>query len=93
MAIITFEIDHSIMIYRDITNLGRFPVDIYKEPLRGILTYLIPVGVMITLPAKALMGFVSPLGVFLSLAFGIILITLSIKFWNHAIKQYTSASS
>src|SRR3989344_1861746 len=69
-GIITLEIDHAIMIYRDLTNLGRFPVDIYKQPLQGVLTYLVPVGIMITLPAKALMGLVSPIGVLLSFALG-----------------------
>lgn len=93
MAIITSEIDHSIMIYRDITALARFPVDIYKEPLRGALTYLIPIGIMITLPGKALMGLVSPVGVALSLMFGILCVIISLKFWNFALKKYTSASS
>lgn len=93
MAIITLEIDHTIMIYRDITNLGRLPIDIYKEPLKGILTFLIPVGIMITLPAKALMGLVSPVGVFGSFLLGGALIFLSIRFWNYALTKYTSASS
>lgn len=93
LAVITLEIDHSIMIYRDITNLGRLPIDIYKEPLKGILTFLIPVGIMITLPAKALMGFVSLSGVLGSLMLGSVLIFLSTKFWNSALKKYTSASS
>lgn len=93
MGIITLEIDHTIMIYRDLTNLGRFPIDIYKEPLRGVLTFLIPVGVMITLPAKALMGLVSFWGVFGSLILGIVLIFLSIRFWGYALQYYTSASS
>ena len=93
LGIITFEIDHTIMIYRDLTNLGRFPVDIYKQPLQGILTYLIPVGIMMTVPAKALFGLVSPLGVLGSVALGLLLMFLSFKFWNFAIKQYSSASS
>ncbi|MFV1916943.1 MAG: ABC-2 family transporter protein [Patescibacteria group bacterium] len=93
LAIITLEIDHTIMIYRDLTNLGRLPVDIYRQPLRGVLTYLIPVGVMITLPAKAFMGLITPLGIFISLILGTVVIVLSLKFWNFAIKQYTSASS
>lgn len=93
MAIITSEIDHSIMIYRDLTSLARFPVDIYKEPLKGALTFLIPIGIMITLPGKALMGLISPVGVVLSLIFGIICVVISLKFWNYALKKYTSASS
>lgn len=93
MAIMTMEIDHAIMIYRDFTALGRFPVDVYREPLRGFLTFLIPLGVMVTLPAKALMGLVSPLGILMSLIFGVFSLFLSFKFWNFAIKKYTSASS
>jgi len=92
-GIITLEVDHAVMIYRDITNLGRFPVDIYKEPLKAALTYLIPVGIMITLPAKAFMGLVSPIGVIGSFVLGGVLMYLSIKFWNKALKSYTSASS
>ena len=93
MGIITLEIDHTIMIYRDITNLGRFPIDIYKQPLQGILTYLIPVGIMITLPAKALMGLVSPWGVLLSFAIGVAAVLVSIRLWHFALTKYTSASS
>lgn len=93
LGIITLEIDHTIMIYRDLANLGRFPVDIYKGPLKGILTYFIPIGIMITLPAKALMGLVSLPGVLWSLCFGAIATTLSVKFWNLALRKYTSASS
>jgi ABC-2 type transport system permease protein len=93
MAIVTLEIDHSIMIYRDITGLGRFPVDIYKEPVRSVLTYFIPVGIMITLPAKYLVGTVSFKFVVFSFIFGAFLFYLSKKIWSLSIKKYTSASS
>ena len=93
MGIITLEIDHTIMIYRDLTSFGRFPVDIYKQPIQGLLTYLIPVGIMITFPAKALMGLMSTGGVLLSLLIGVVAILLSFKFWNFALKKYASASS
>jgi ABC-2 type transport system permease protein len=93
LGVITLEIDHTIMIFRDLTNLGRLPVDIYKQPLRGILTFLIPVGIMITLPAKAIMGFVTFYGVVLSFVLGVGAIFVSLRFWNFALKHYTSASS
>lgn len=93
LGIITLEIDHTIMIYRDLANLGRFPIDIYKEPLKGILTYLVPIGIMVSLPVKALLGLVSLPGVLWSLGLGVITIYLSIKFWNFALTKYTSASS
>lgn len=93
LGIITFEIDHTIMIYRDLTSMGRLPVDIYKEPLRGILTFVIPVGVMMTIPAKAFMGLINPLGIISTMLFGISLLVLSFRFWNFALKKYSSASS
>ena len=93
LAIISLEIDHTIMIYRDLTSFGRFPVDIYKQPLQGVLTYLIPVGIMITFPAKVLMGLTSAGGIATSLLIGLVAILLSFKFWNFALKKYTSASS
>ena len=93
LGIITLEIDHTVMIYRDLTSLGRFPIDIFRQPLRGILTYLLPVGIMISLPAKALMGLVSASGVFFSFVLGLALVFLAIKFWNFALTKYTSASS
>lgn len=93
LGIITLEIDHTIMIYRDLTNLGKFPVDIYREPLKGILTFLIPIGIMITLPAKAFMGLVTPTGVVGSFILGLLSIFLAIQFWRFALKRYTSASS
>lgn len=93
LAIITLEIDHMVMIYRDLTSLGRLPIDIYKQPLQGFLTYLIPVGIMITLPAKAIMGIVGPAGILTAFLVGIVAIFISLKFWNFALKKYTSASS
>lgn len=92
-GIITMEVDHTIMIYRDLTALGRFPVDIYRQPLQGFLTYLVPVGLMITLPAKALMGLVSLPGVLASFGFGLTAVFISLRFWDFALKKYSSASS
>lgn len=92
-GIVTLEVDHTIMIYRDIASLGRFPVDIYKQPLQGILTYVIPVGLMITLPAKALMGMASLPAILIAAAFAVGMLFASLKFWNYALTKYTSASS
>jgi len=92
-GIITTEVDHPVMVYRDIETMGRFPVDIYKEPLRQILTFVIPVGIMFTIPVKALLGITSVPWVIASFAVGFLTITLSLKFWSFAIKKYSSASS
>lgn len=92
-AIVTLEVDHTIMIYRDLTSLGRLPVDIYKQPLQGFLTYLVPVGIMITLPAKAIMGMVGPTGILIAFFIGILAVFVALRFWNYALTKYSSASS
>jgi ABC-2 type transport system permease protein len=92
-GILTLEVDHMVMVYRDVINLGRLPVDVYKQPLRAVLTFFIPVGIMITLPAKVLMGLVSIKGVFLSFVLGIAVVFIAKKFWDFSLTRYTSASS
>src|SRR5258708_6589771 len=54
IGIVTTEVDNAVMLYRDITQMGRLPVDIYKQPLRGFLTFIIPVAIIMTVPAKAI---------------------------------------
>ena len=93
MGIITTEIDHTIMIYRDVTSMARFPVDIYSEPLRGFITFVIPVGVMMTFPPKALFGLLHPSMIFVSMMIGISMLVISITFWRYSLSKYSSASS
>ncbi|HSW97196.1 MAG TPA: ABC-2 family transporter protein [Candidatus Saccharimonadales bacterium] len=93
MGVITTEVDNAIMLYRDITQMGRIPVDVYQEPLRGLLTFVVPVGIMMTIPAKAMMGLLSPLLTIISFALAVIVFYLSIKIWQRAIREYSSASS
>jgi len=93
LGIITLNIDHLIMVYRDFLNMGRFSVDIYKPPLKGILTYLIPVGIMLTFPAKVLMRLLDFKSIIASFALGCIFFLISLKFWKFSLKKYTSASS
>jgi len=90
LGIITTEVDHTIMIYRDITGLGRFPMEIYKEPIRSFFTFAIPVGIMMSFPTKALFSLLS--GPFIWYACGISLssFVFSLIFWNYALKKYQS---
>lgn len=93
LAILTTEIDHAILVYRDITGMGRFPIDIYKEPLRGLLTFVIPVGIMMSFPVKGLIGLLSPALILYSIIFAIAFLYISLRVWDIALKHYSSASS
>jgi len=90
-GILTTEVDNVIMIYRDLLNLGRFPIEIYQQIISFIFTFLIPVGVMITFPVKALFGFLSFKNAVFSFFISFFLLLLSIKLWQLGLKKYQSA--
>lgn len=90
LGIFTTEVDHTILIYRDLSRLGAFPVDIYAEPLRSLLTFVIPIAVMSTFPVKSLMGILSLNLVFISFAISGILFFIAMVMWNNALKKYQS---
>lgn len=91
LAVVTAEIDNTVMIYRDLNSVGRMPIDIFKEPLRGFLTFIIPIGIMMSFPVKALLGLLSPFLLIYSFIFALILFFISVKAWQAALKNYTSA--
>lgn len=93
LGIVTLEVDHMVWIYRDLTSMGKIPVDVYKEPVRSLLTNIIPVGIMMTVPVKSLMGLTSMGGVIFSLGVGLVSLWLSLKYWQYALTKYSSASS
>lgn len=93
MAILTTEVDNAIMLYRDIVQMGRVPIEVYQQPLRGFLTFILPIGIMIAFPAKALMGLLSIENICIALFVGVCAFFISLQFWKYALKRYSSASS
>lgn len=93
LGILTTEIDHAIMIYRDLTSMGRFPIDIYTEPLRSFITFVIPVGILMSVPTKALLGILNATTILIAFAIGFSFFGVSLLLWRYSLKQYTSASS
>lgn len=93
VCVLTTEIDHLIWIYRDVINTGRFPTDIYSKGVRYFLTFGLPVVILMTVPAKSLLGILSlPMGI-LSMVITAVFLTGSIFFWRYALSKYSSASS
>lgn len=93
LCILTTEVDHAIMIYRDVISMGRFPIDIYREPLRSLVTFILPVGIMMTYPPKAFLGILSLWSIIIAFVIGFSLFSFSLFLWRYALRRYTSASS
>lgn len=74
-------------------DVGRNPADVYRQPLRSVVTYLIPLASMITLPARALTG-TSPLAALVSgLALTAGFVLLATFLFRQGLKRYTGATS
>lgn len=93
IGILTTEVDNTLWIYRDLTQMGRLPIDIYREPISFLLTFVFPIAIMITYPAKALMGTLGMQLILFSFMFGIGLLCSSVALWRYALRYYSSASS
>lgn len=93
IGVITLAIDHLIEVYRDLLNLAHFPTDIYQRSIQAILTFAVPVIIMITIPTKVLMGILSWQWAILSFVISGIALWSSLRFWKYALRQYSSASS
>jgi ABC-2 type transport system permease protein len=93
IGVLTTEIDNLVMLYRDMTNMARYPTDIYAKGVQYLLTFTIPVVFLITIPAKSLLGLVSIETVGIAFGISAVFIFLSFKLWYFALARYTSASS
>ncbi len=93
LAILTTEIDHSIMIFRDLSRMGAISMDIYKEPIRSFLTFIIPIGIMITFPAKALLNLLETKLIIISFLISFLFLFFSLQIWNFSLKKYQSVGN
>ncbi len=93
ICILTTEIDHLVWVYRDLTSMARFPTDIYAKGVQFILTFTIPVIILVTFPAKALMGLLAWKWILVGLLVSGALLWLSLRFWRYSLGKYSSASS
>ncbi|MBI4039266.1 ABC-2 family transporter protein [Candidatus Daviesbacteria bacterium] len=93
IAMATQEVDSTIWIYRDLLNMARFPVDIYNKPVQLILTFIIPIALMVSFPAKILLGGLSVGWMMFDWFFTLTFLGLALWLWNRSLRAYSSASS
>ena len=72
---------------------GRYPVEIYPGWLQGVLTYVIPITFIITVPAQALTGRLDSGFVLVAVGVAVISVAVSSAFWRFGLKNYTGASA
>jgi ABC-2 type transport system permease protein len=74
-------------------QMARYPVGLYPGWLRLVLTWVVPVGIMTTVPAQALTGEL-PAGTLMgSLALALVLLAGASALFRGGLRRYASASS
>jgi ABC-2 type transport system permease protein len=93
VGILTTEIDHTIWTYRDLIRLAEFPVSMYIQPVRLALFFLLPAGMMITIPSQVLINTEPSYPLVIVFTIGIAFFVSSLFLWQWSLKRYSSASS
>src|SRR3990172_946101 len=72
---------------------GRFPVTVFPAWVRALLTFVVPIAFVTTVPASVLLGRLNVEFVLYAVGVAAILFTASVLFWRYAVRHYSSASS
>jgi ABC-2 type transport system permease protein len=86
-------VDNLRFLLSSAMDTGRWPVTVYRGWLRTLLTVVLPVALVTSFPAMALLGRMEPGLVLQAAAVGLGLLALSRWAWVSALAHYTSASS
>lgn len=86
-------VDNLSYLFTAIFDAARWPVTVFRGWVRFALTFVIPVGLMTTFPAMALLGTLTPGSLLAGLALGLGFLAGSRFVWTRAIRRYASASS
>jgi ABC-2 type transport system permease protein len=80
-------------LYSNAWQLARYPADIYARPIRLLFTYVLPVALIATVPARALVGTLDLTAVLVALGTSIVAVLMATAVWRQGLKQYTGATS
>jgi ABC-2 type transport system permease protein len=87
------KLDNILVIFQSMYEAGRWPIGIYPPWLRGALTFLVPIGFAITVPAEGLVGRMTTLNLLGAVALAVALPLISRWFWGIGVRHYSGASA
>jgi ABC-2 type transport system permease protein len=86
-------LDNLTYLLGSIFDTARWPVQVFPYLWRFVFTFIIPVAVMTTYPAMALLGRLDLNTALATIGGALALLVISRLIWRSAIRSYTSASS
>lgn len=87
------KIDNITELFDAFYQAGRFPIGVYRGWVRALLTFVVPIAFITTFPAATLIGLANAGDIAWGIGLAALLLLLTNRFWNFAIRHYSSASS
>ena len=80
-------------LFEGMYQTGRWPIGVYPGWLRYSMTYLVPVGFAVTVPAQAITHRLHWSTVVAALVFAVALTAFTRWFWQFGLRRYSGASA
>jgi ABC-2 type transport system permease protein len=93
LSFFVVRLDNLVYLMGAIFDSARWPVQVFRGAWRIVFTFVIPVAVMTTFPAMALLGTLDARTALATVAGAFAMVLISRMIWRAAIRNYTSASS
>jgi ABC-2 type transport system permease protein len=92
-AFFVVKVDNLTYLFSSIFDAARWPVTVFKGAWRAVFTFVVPLALMTTYPAEALLGRLEGITVVYSLLGTAALAAVSRGVWLFSLRRYSSASS
>jgi ABC-2 type transport system permease protein len=93
IAFFAVRVDNLLYLFQSIFDVARWPSSIFRGVLAILFTYVLPLALMTTYPALALLGRLRPLTGLGALFGTLVFAAFARLVWSLSIRRYTSASS
>lgn len=85
--------ENVLELFEGIYQTGRWPVTVYPVWLRFSVTFLVPIGFAVTVPAEALTSRLQWPTLVFAFAFGVAVFAFTRWFWHWGLRHYSGASA
>jgi ABC-2 type transport system permease protein len=92
-AFYVVKVDNLTYLFSSIFDAARWPADVFRGVLAFVFTFIIPLAVMTTFPARAMLGKLPLVTLVFAIGGSFAFAWVARRVWNGAISRYTSASS
>ncbi len=90
-AFYVVRVDNLTYLFTSIFDAARWPSSVFRGALAVVFTYVIPLALMTTYPAEALLGRIDGARVVVALVGSVVFATVARLVWLRALRRYTSA--